>query len=652
MATGQTSEVLQHLRRSVLLRDGAGLTDGQLLEDYLSRRDEAALAALVRRHGAMVWGVCRRVLHNHHDAEDAFQATFLVLVRKADSIVPREMVANWLYGVAHQTALKARATTARRRARERQVMEMPEPAVTEPELWHDLQPLLDRELSRLPDKYRIAIVLCDLEGRTRKEAARQLGVPEGTLAARLARARVRLAKRLARHGLAVSGGTLAAVLAQNAASASAPTSVVFSTIKAVSVYVAGPAAPGVISLEVAALTEGVLKTMSLTRFEIALAVLLVFAVLGAGVTGLTRQTQAAGPGEVARKESPRADKPKSDEEKLQGAWKVVRLVRNGEELGEKPRRAGPIRLYFKGEKVYQMVGELFQEEYAFTLDREQKPATIDLTSDRNGTTKAIYRLEGDKLTLCRPLDADMERPTTLASEADSNLELLVLERDPKAPGLDLEQVKAEQKARADRRPVVERLQKIMLALHAYHDDKGSFPAAAIFDAKDKPLLSWRVALLPYLDEDALYNEFKLDEPWDSPDNKKLLARMPSVYGDVGEETVYQVFTGDGTAFEGKKAAKFDDIRDGRDNTILVAVAARSVPWTKPADLVYKADKPLPKLGGIFKEGFHVAAVDGHVRFVPARFNDKALRALITIAGGESETFNDLLRPETKDRKKP
>src|SRR5262245_24823039 len=113
MATSRTSEVLQHLRRAVLLRDGAGLTDGQLLEGYLSRRDEAALAALVRRHGPMVWGVCRRILHNWHDAEDAFQATFLVLVRKARSVEPREMVAHWLYGVAHQTALKARATTAK-----------------------------------------------------------------------------------------------------------------------------------------------------------------------------------------------------------------------------------------------------------------------------------------------------------------------------------------------------------------------------------------------------------------------------------------------------------------------------------------------------------------------------------------------------------
>src|SRR5437879_7311196 len=149
MATGHVIGVIQHLRRAMLLRDGAGLTDQQLLEDYISRRDEAALAALVQRHGPMVWGVCRRVLSNYHDAEDAFQATFLVFVRRAASITSPELLANWLYGVAHQTALKARATTAKRRARERQVANMPEPAVTEGDLWHDLQPLLDQELSRL-----------------------------------------------------------------------------------------------------------------------------------------------------------------------------------------------------------------------------------------------------------------------------------------------------------------------------------------------------------------------------------------------------------------------------------------------------------------------------------------------------------------------
>ena len=282
MATSQMSDVIQHLRRTVLLPDEAGLTDGQLLNVFTSRREESALAVLVRRHGPMVWGVCRRVLRNDHDAEDAFQATFLVLVRKAASLASPDLLANWLYGVAHQTALKARATNGKRTARERKVAEMPEPAVTEQDRWGDLQPLLDQELSRLPEKYRVAIILCDLEGKTRKEAARQLGVPEGTLAARVARGRVMLAKRLTQRGVALSGGALAAILAQNVASAGVPVSVVSSAIKAASLFAAGQAA-GVISVKVTALTEGVVKAMFVTKIKSVTAVLLLAL---AGVVGV------------------------------------------------------------------------------------------------------------------------------------------------------------------------------------------------------------------------------------------------------------------------------------------------------------------------------------------------------------------------------
>jgi len=275
MATSHLSEVIQHLRRTALLRDGAELTDGRLLEDYISRRDEAALAALVQRHGPMVWGVCHRVLRDYHAAEDAFQATFLVFVRRAASVASRELLANWLYGVAHQTALKARATAARRKARERQVTEMPEPAVAQQDFWPDLQPLLDEELSRMPDKYRSVIVLCDLEGMTRTEAARQLGCPEGTVGGWLARARAMLAKRLAQRGVALSGGALAAVLAQNVASAGVPTTVVSSTIKAATLFAAGQAAAtGAIPVKVAALAEGVMKTMLLGKLKAMTAALL------------------------------------------------------------------------------------------------------------------------------------------------------------------------------------------------------------------------------------------------------------------------------------------------------------------------------------------------------------------------------------------
>src|SRR5262245_60150662 len=190
MTTSPLSVVIQHLLAD-LRPDRDGMTDGELLARFLGSRDEDALAALVWRHARMVWGVCCRLL-NHHDAEDAFQATFLVLVRKAAD-VPRQAVANWLYGVARQTTVRLRATAAKRGRRERQVGTMPEPTVAEVRDT-DWQSVLDEELSRLPNHYRGIIVLCDLEGMTRKEAARQLGLPEGSVASRLARARVMLEK--------------------------------------------------------------------------------------------------------------------------------------------------------------------------------------------------------------------------------------------------------------------------------------------------------------------------------------------------------------------------------------------------------------------------------------------------------------------------
>src|SRR5947209_20468051 len=136
MPANRLNEMLHRLCRAGLLHRTPERSDAQLLEDHVVHRDAAALEAIVRRHGPMVWGGCRRVLSNHHDAEDAFQATFLVLVRKAASIQSRAKVGNWLYGVAHQTALKARATRAKRKGRERPVTDMPEPAVTDPDLWN------------------------------------------------------------------------------------------------------------------------------------------------------------------------------------------------------------------------------------------------------------------------------------------------------------------------------------------------------------------------------------------------------------------------------------------------------------------------------------------------------------------------------------
>ncbi|HEV3261721.1 MAG TPA: RNA polymerase sigma factor [Gemmataceae bacterium] len=293
------STLTHQLRKTVLSRDGAGLTDEHLLACFIEHKDEDAFAALVRRHGPLVWGVCRRHL-NHHDAEDAFQATFLVLARRAASIVSRPMVANWLYGVARTTALRAKVLAAKRRLRERQVAELPEPEAV-PHGQGPWRELLDQELSRLPDKYRAPIVLCDLEERSIKEAARQLGWPQGTVAGRLARGRKMLRGRLARHGLAAAGG----VLSQKAVSACVPAPLQSSTIKAATLFAAGQAA----TAPVAALTEGVLRSMMLTKLKMVTVVLVLAAI--AGGVGLFYRTQAAEPTR-ATESQPGKDEPAAE----------------------------------------------------------------------------------------------------------------------------------------------------------------------------------------------------------------------------------------------------------------------------------------------------------------------------------------------------
>jgi RNA polymerase sigma factor (sigma-70 family) len=274
MAT-RLNKVLEHLHR-VLSPPGGDLTDGQLLARFVAVRDEASFAALVRRHGPMVLGVCRRFLRHTQDAEDCFQATFLVLARKA-SVVRREAVGSWLYAVAYRTSLEARAINARRRARERQVEDMPHPEVMPPEL-QDWRPWLDLELNRLPEKYRVVIVACDLEGQSRKDAARSLGLAEGTISSRLARGRCLLAKRQSRYGLSLSGGALAMALSAGAASAHVSASLVLATAKAAS----GPLSA--VAASVGILTKGVLQAMLLAKLKLAIGVVMVLAALG--TTGL------------------------------------------------------------------------------------------------------------------------------------------------------------------------------------------------------------------------------------------------------------------------------------------------------------------------------------------------------------------------------
>jgi RNA polymerase sigma factor (sigma-70 family) len=277
MVTGQAGGVLRQLHR-LLGTDGLEeLNDGQLLEQFVARRDEAAFAALVRRHGPMVLGVCRRLLRGGADADDAFQATFLVLFRRARALDRRASLAGYLYTVAYHVALRARAASARRRSQERQVVDMPRAECRAEEVWRDLQPVLDDELNRLPDKYREPVLLCYVEGKTNEEAGRLLRLPTGTVKSRLARARELLKGRLSRRGITLTAGLLVAVLAGKAAAAVSPLlldTTIQTTLRLAAGQAAGPAA---------ALAEGVLKAMFATRLKIATAFLLAAGALAVGI---------------------------------------------------------------------------------------------------------------------------------------------------------------------------------------------------------------------------------------------------------------------------------------------------------------------------------------------------------------------------------
>lgn len=270
-------------------------TDRRLLEEFLNDRNEAAFEALVKRHGPMVYGVCLRVLHDAHAAEDAFQATFLVLLRKSPTLKAPRLLANWLYGVAYRVASKAKLKLSRRESREHSQADLTSvaaPLGREDLEWEEIRSIMDEEISRLPEKHRGPLVLCDLEGRTHAEAARELGCPAGSMSWRLEKARETFRQRLRRRGVKLSGALLAALLSQEAAPAAVPTGLLQTTIEAARLADAGqPAVSQGLSDQVLELAEAVIKENAAPAWGvagIAVAILLsALAALGLSTAVLT-----------------------------------------------------------------------------------------------------------------------------------------------------------------------------------------------------------------------------------------------------------------------------------------------------------------------------------------------------------------------------
>jgi RNA polymerase sigma factor (sigma-70 family) len=304
MAGAQIGTLLQYLRGLAGRRPSEETPDALLVERFAAHGDAAAFEALVRRFGPMVLGVCRRALTDPHAVEDAFQATFLALVRKAATLRQPELVGHWLYGVAHRTAVRARTDAARRHDRERRVRPMPPADPLQEVIARDLRGVLDEEVNRLPPAYRVPFVLCYLEGHTNEETARQLGCPAGTVFTRLARARALLRGRLARRGVALSAAALATALTTEAAVV-VPAELVVTTVQAAAQFAAGPAAAGgAPSAGAVALTEGVLRSMFLNKIKAAAVVVVAVVLLGAGGGTLAYHALAAAP--AGRRDEPPA----------------------------------------------------------------------------------------------------------------------------------------------------------------------------------------------------------------------------------------------------------------------------------------------------------------------------------------------------------
>jgi len=419
MAIRRESNVLRTVRRAALMSEGPELTDGELLEGYLGHREEAFFEALLLRHGPMVLGVCRRVLRSEEDAHDAFQATFLVFIRKAVTIVPRAMVGNWLHGVAYKTALKALAMNQRRRSKESNT-DSPRQSESASRDLQDRLELLDDALNRLPAKYRSAIVLCELEGKTIKEASAQLKCPAGTVASRLAAGRALLAKRLARSGLCLTAATISSELARAEVLPRIPLPLIASTMKAAATIAAGRDVGTVMSAKVVLLTERVVKAMFVANLKTIATVLLVTMTLGGATNAFTPTTPKAGQGKVQAAPgfvSTEEEKPKSDKELLQGTWIPVSGEQDGKAI---PKEKLNGKFIFKDDKFTLQIEGGESREGTYTIDPEKKPKELDLTFGNN-TVMGLYELKDGKLKYVgmergRPTDFDSTGATLVIYE--------------------------------------------------------------------------------------------------------------------------------------------------------------------------------------------------------------------------------------------
>lgn len=620
------------------------ISDPELLNRFLATGSEKAFAEILRRYGAMVYGICRRVLRNPADVDDAWQATFFLLARKAGTIRNQSALPSWLHGAARKIVAVAQRQ-ARQRARlqswvvrsERACEAADASALAEA---REAAGLVEEELTKLPERYRAPLILHCLQGLPKPIIVRRLGWPAITVTGRLARGKALLRERLTKRGL--TPAVIASILGGTGALRAWPIALSACTLAAATHLRLG--SYGVIAPAPLALMKGVLTMTVIKKLQLALLMVMIVSGLSLSVVWMLPASQADDPPQVEKKQPVYSDPElQRDYEALQGRWLERCRIQKNFNYGIPATM--DTWLVFNGSKQgwHARYG---QESPTVDFKLEKTPSgKVLILSYSNSEVRYLYVIEGDLLIETSHRDPRNKLAKRIGEAGNEESTTMIYQK----------QSEAEVKARIAREgsplrvQVAHQLRDLLIALHNYHADYKVLPQAAIFDQKaDKPLLSWRVLILPYIKEGDLYKEFKLDEPWDSPHNKPLLAKMPKIFThpevDNDSEkglTHYQAFVGPATQEAGRTYQfrpcfsldpKFKltlgqlTVADGTSNTMILAEARKGVPWTKPEDLLIEHDQaPLPELGAVPNgDDFLAAFGDGSVRDLKRTLDDKEL----------------------------
>ncbi|HXD86451.1 MAG TPA: sigma-70 family RNA polymerase sigma factor [Urbifossiella sp.] len=427
MADATLQALFRRIVHASASREAAGLPDAELLRRFAADRDEAAFAALVARHGPIVLDVCRAVLGNHADADDAFQATFLLLVRGAGLIRRPESLAAWLHGVAYRTALKAHTRAARRRKHEAQAPPRELPAVDDLR-WAEVRRAVHEELAGLSERYRTVLVLCYLDGFTQERAAKALGLSSAAVKKRLERGREMLRKRFDRRGLGPTVLLAAAVVP----TVVVPPALAAETARVVSLFAAGPLPPGMVSSSVIGLIRGGSRALLISKLTLLLPAALTMAlaaVVESGRSGpLPMSAAAAADSPITTKDS--ADR---DARRLAGTWKVRHVETDGKPLFDRDELADARITFADGKAEVKGLKVLFVGDFSFKIDPTQTPTAIDVTlldGAMNGKTfEGIYFVRGDEARICLRLEhPEHGRPKGFATVSGTTLYTFSLDR--------------------------------------------------------------------------------------------------------------------------------------------------------------------------------------------------------------------------------